>query len=584
MCPYTLIPERFRNRAENTPPQRPKPNKTTGVLGHRPTDNELHSSFKVKRMEPSLSKKANCVNIGCQTDIACESEQLERLGLVRVEDLREENAKLKNKLEEATQLHDSLIKHISVQESLLISKNTPDFQNQILVKELNKAKEEIKSLNAVVATLQADARQLLVADSIPSTTREQRCLNCFPKISEGWKKSTVKSRSNHVDPVWALPLANRFSALDDNVVLESVNVNAVESAVVELDRGTQAKNVRHLSSNKNSGIKYKDCVNRRKSKVLILADSNGRGCSRILQEELGSRFEVKSFFKPNAKFSDVTRDIGKLGKNHTDEDFIVVLAGSNDFQNNLAHDTLKTLKYIKPDCSEFSVDSLIGVTKHTNVLVGGIPLRFEIGGRNLNEAIKKTNINLYKKLEHLKSLGCRNIVTVKRTVFNRLDHTRHGLHLNRLGKKKLCNMFAQSIMYHLNRGPHEQNVSSATPEIIGQTLSAYEPRAAEEFNSVNDGPIDPCQSLAADHFGEPEECRLSLSTSDSLGDGYQSVVTEDAESSVIEVSDASFIGFSSPEVVFSKRTCVDFSKNLQAYLQVNPGGNYMCQKLSIDVV
>ena len=61
--------------------------------------------------------------------------------------------------------------------------------------------------------------------------------------------------------------------------------------------------------------KPKSKTQQTKKKVLLLADSNGRGCSAKLKEKLGENFEVTSFVKPNGKLEHLIESIAPLTKN-----------------------------------------------------------------------------------------------------------------------------------------------------------------------------------------------------------------------------------------------------------------------------
>jgi hypothetical protein len=47
----------------------------------------------------------------------------------------------------------------------------------------------------------------------------------------------------------------------------------------------------------------------------------------MLQENLGTKFDVMSNFKPNAILAKVVEDLGKLGKDLTKQDHIIIVGG-----------------------------------------------------------------------------------------------------------------------------------------------------------------------------------------------------------------------------------------------------------------
>jgi hypothetical protein len=50
----------------------------------------------------------------------------------------------------------------------------------------------------------------------------------------------------------------------------------------------------------------------------------------LLQENLGSKFEICSIFKPNVPLAKVVEDIRKLGKDLTKQDHIVIVGGAGN--------------------------------------------------------------------------------------------------------------------------------------------------------------------------------------------------------------------------------------------------------------
>jgi hypothetical protein len=64
-----------------------------------------------------------------------------------------------------------------------------------------------------------------------------------------------------------------------------------------------------------------------KRKILLLGSSHGREIGPMLQENLGTKFDTVSIFKPNAPLEKVAEDLGKLGKGLTKQDHIVIAGG-----------------------------------------------------------------------------------------------------------------------------------------------------------------------------------------------------------------------------------------------------------------
>jgi hypothetical protein len=64
-----------------------------------------------------------------------------------------------------------------------------------------------------------------------------------------------------------------------------------------------------------------------KRKILLLGSSHVRDIGPMLQENLGTEYEVTSIFKPNAPLALFIEHLGNLGKDLTKEDLIVRVGG-----------------------------------------------------------------------------------------------------------------------------------------------------------------------------------------------------------------------------------------------------------------
>ena len=53
-------------------------------------------------------------------------------------------------------------------------------------------------------------------------------------------------------------------------------------------------------------------------------------CGPTLQEHLATEYEITSTFKPNAPLGNGDEDLGKLGKDRTKRDHIIIVGGSGN--------------------------------------------------------------------------------------------------------------------------------------------------------------------------------------------------------------------------------------------------------------
>jgi hypothetical protein len=81
---------------------------------------------------------------------------------------------------------------------------------------------------------------------------------------------------------------------------------------------------------KGQGSQHKCWKVIKKKKIVLLGSSHGRGMGPVLQENLGSKFEVCSIFKANATLAKVVENVRKLGKDLTKQDHIVAVRGAGN--------------------------------------------------------------------------------------------------------------------------------------------------------------------------------------------------------------------------------------------------------------
>jgi lysophospholipase L1-like esterase len=92
-----------------------------------------------------------------------------------------------------------------------------------------------------------------------------------------------------------------------------------------------------------------------RNRVLLLGNSQARGCADLLKQNLNSDIGVSGFIKPGAMFSDILGT--NLEKDMSKDDVVVVCAGSNDISKNNAKEGLKKLT------------NFVRKSSHTNIIV-----------------------------------------------------------------------------------------------------------------------------------------------------------------------------------------------------------------------
>jgi len=165
------------------------------------------------------------------------------------------------------------------------------------------------------------------------------------------------------------------------------------------------------------------------SKILIISDSQGRDLSQFIVPQRNQKPLVIS--RPGARLKEIIteslEEILKLTKN----DFLVIIGGTHDMNDKNLQSIDEALFLLSP------------MKSRTNIILNSIPFRYD-SHAYLNHLINETNKYIFKVIteELQKSNVC--FINVNEEL-NRSDFTKHGLHYNKYGKRKIANLFQKEI-------------------------------------------------------------------------------------------------------------------------------------------
>ncbi|CAG9761200.1 unnamed protein product [Ceutorhynchus assimilis] len=169
------------------------------------------------------------------------------------------------------------------------------------------------------------------------------------------------------------------SMLTSIKVLESENqqysceINRLEDIIRKL-KSANAK------PENNSHIPYSKQVLRKedkRKKILILCDEAGRGLNGLLEKKFKQDYCVQCIIKPGAPYVDVIHNMEQLVKDFTKSDCVIVLAGSNEFQQGMLARTplmVQLLEGMKNELSNLrkEINELRNETGVKNSMIGTI--------------------------------------------------------------------------------------------------------------------------------------------------------------------------------------------------------------------
>lgn len=259
---------------------------------------------------------------------------------------------------------------------------------------------------------------------VPEVNYDQPTLSTY---LNGGKKSLkirrrpkLKSRNNNI------VLKNKFEVLDkvelDDYTAECVPVPSIKNQTA-MNKGTVKPKYTCTSASSST------LHNINKPKLTVLCDSQGRNLSTFL-DYINDKFEVYNFCQPGAPLQTIMKEMVTMKdiKTYSKKDTIVLIGGTNNIPK-LATSNKKSL--IK-SLAKYIEDQL-PLLNHTNLILATIPYRYDLdAGSPENEVIKEININIRSMIYNRPHIKLLDLYLLQSN-----QHTRHGLHINRKGKKTI---------------------------------------------------------------------------------------------------------------------------------------------------
>lgn len=194
----------------------------------------------------------------------------------------------------------------------------------------------------------------------------------------------------------------------------------------DIDNKTSSHRPNKVLKNTNTAV-LDNC--HRKKQILLLSDSQGRRCGEILKILFDKIYNTICITKANALMEDVVQDIVKLTKNFTKQDYVILLAGSNNASSK---------KFITKSFLQHLKNSL----SHTNIIFIFTP--FWKYHTDFNTTVLQNNLDIYASFRNSATFIDPN------TFLSVEEFTRHGLHLNYNGKLKIFNKVKDVITNNKN--------------------------------------------------------------------------------------------------------------------------------------
>jgi len=310
---------------------------------------------------------------------------------------------------------DSALSAILVNETIPIV-NTCCSNCVILNLKLEEVYSELSSAREIIKILQEESSLIQSATINPRASQ----LDCEEDYSwteipyANWttcKPSRKNSRANHSHSLREVfPIhVNRYNALSSLIEPETSNLPSSHKLL------TTPKKF-----NKNNGKKCS--INRNNTrKIVIIGDSHARGCAAIINHIFGKTVTATGYVSPGSNLQHLTKIVKTEINNLTKKDVLVIWGGANNIAKN---ETNKGLIHLF---------KLLDLCTNTNVITVGAPKRHDLlEASSVNDEVNKFNQKLHKMMSVFSN------VRVVNSVSHREYYTKHGLHLNNIGKEEMA--------------------------------------------------------------------------------------------------------------------------------------------------
>lgn len=308
------------------------------------------------------------------------------------------------------------------------------FLAYVIVNGFSTPKEVILSLmtkNEFSSNITAKTRDNVLLDNILPYPEEvvnpcKDVVSGSTHSSFSYPKRSARSTHRPMNTV-GIKLSNQFDALKDQNCGDTNVDRQVEINRLDVYPYQQKSNVK--------GISYCHHV-RHNNRILVLSDSQGKNLYSHLKP-LDNKHNVMVVSKSGATLKQIVNDCLPIITDFTQNDYVVLLAGTNDVDGLSPHHITV----------HQGLSKLLNMKATTNIIVSDVPYRYD--SQNLNDDIWYLNSTIKRRVNEYR--GKQNLIhCATNEVLQREHFTRHGLHYNQKGKSILAKTFANLINIPLN--------------------------------------------------------------------------------------------------------------------------------------
>lgn len=281
-----------------------------------------------------------------------------------------------------------------------------------------------------------DRQQLIInkTENIPSTHRQPKKTTLLR--TQDWKlvKNKKKNRAVHRrclinDGGKEIRQKNRFEILNKSTDDDFNNVvNDTPYLISKINTRDEKRSILKPKINLQEELR---AIQPNKHMLTVASDSQGRGLSTILGLENDGKYKIYGICQPGATIQPIMLSITNSTefKTLSKKDCVVVIGGTN----NITQQTCKNKQLFLKTYYQYIQDQL-QLFSHTNIILSTIPYRYDLSANsNVNELIRDTNL-MIRNLTYNQP----NIKILDLYLLQSSYHTKHGLHINKRGKKYIA--------------------------------------------------------------------------------------------------------------------------------------------------
>lgn len=320
-------------------------------------------------------------------------------------------------------LEKKLIQYEETLSSLKISEQ--DLENKYKLLKLEN--ENLKTVSEILQEENKSLEEKLLVLKSSSAN----CLNCFPPIMPSQSSANMSASNSWTQATRSKKNISKLRSPQSNIVIPCRNSFA---PLAKPDEETEEED-------------EDETVNMVESDVLICADSHGRDVAYHLNtiKKCNNAF---AFINPGGHCKDIlnSKNIDSVALKK--KDAMVLICGTNDVSKNQACEALE------------NITLTLNKYPRTNIVLVDLPKRYDLPNWSVvNKEVSKTNASL-----QVLSQQHPNVTLVQASKAKRHFHTRHGLHLNQMGKKWLAGNISEAITTMTEpRKPHSPGIVQQPP-------------------------------------------------------------------------------------------------------------------------